>query len=89
MHSRGFGTLIEVNGSNRRTVFAGGAAWQCRFCNEVLVTEYDPLEAGYVGYYCMRNPMYPISPYGIVLEAPPESIRFTSGSRVPYCRLFY
>lgn len=88
MFSRGWGTLIEVSGSNKRTIFTGGAAWQCKWCKEALVTQSDPLLTGYTGYYCMRNPGY-IFNYGLIMEASPQAIRFTSGSKIPYCKLFY
>lgn len=90
MVSRGWGTLIRVDSAgNKTTVFKGGACWQCKYCKEVLVTEYDPLQTEYVGYYAMRNPGYVISAYGAVVEAPSIAIRHTEGRKVPYCRLFY
>lgn len=89
MFSSGWGKLIEVDGSRKTTIFSGGAAWQCKWCREVLVTEYDPLVDGYVGDYCMRGYDSVISNYGVTMEASPNMIRYTSGSKVPYCNLFY
>lgn len=88
MQSRGWGTIIRVNNDGSKdTIVKGGACWQYPYCYELLITEYDPLVSNYVGYYCMRNPGYKVSDYGAVIEASPNSIRFTSGSRVPYCNL--
>ena len=90
MFSRGWGTLIQVNSDgSKETIFSSGACWQCKWCHEVLVTEYDPLQTRYVGYYAMRNPGYQIGNYGIIMEASPAAIKFTSGRSVPYCKLFY
>lgn len=89
MRSRGWATLIEVDGSSKTTIFSGGAAWQCKWCNEVLVTEYDPLLHGTTGYYSMRHFDYQIGAYGAIMEATPEMINYTSGTKVPYCRLSY
>lgn len=90
MSSRGWGGLIRVYpDGTREDVFRGGACWQCIYCKEVLVSEYDPLRVEYVGYYAMRNPGYIIPGYGITMEAPDRAIRYTSASRVPYCILQY
>ena len=90
MLSSGWGKLIRVNNDgSRETVFNGGAAWQCKWCYEVLVTEYDPLAVGKVGYYCMRYMGNEIPLYGLIMEASPENIKYTNDSKVPYCKLFY
>ncbi|WP_455258604.1 hypothetical protein [Peptoniphilus asaccharolyticus] len=91
MISKVWGKLIEVDRyGNRRTIF-NGAAWQCKYCNEVLVTEFDPLLTGYVGKYCMRSrwDVSSLSDIGTIMEAPSESIRFTNGATVPNCHLYY
>lgn len=90
MISSGWGKLIRVNNDgSRETVFNGGAAWQCKWCYEALVTEYDPLSVGKVGYYCMRYMGYEIPLYGLIMEASPENIKYSYDSKVPYYKLFY
>lgn len=90
MMSRGWGSLIRVDSNGKKTtVFKGGACWQCKYCREVLVTQNDPLRIRKVGYYAMRNPGYVISASGMIMEAPSTAIKYTSGSKVPYCNLFY
>lgn len=90
MISNGWGTLIEVNKyGKKKTIFSAGCTWQCKYCNEVLLTQYDPLRTKKTGYYSMRNPGYQLSSSVFIMEASPNNISYTSGSRVPYCNLFY
>ena len=90
MYSNGWGTLIEVNkNGKKKTIFSAGCTWQCKYCNEVLLTQYDSLRTKKTGYYSMRNPGYQLSSSVFIMEASPNNISYTSGSRVPYCNLFY
>lgn len=89
MVSAGWATLVKVNNNgSRERIFTNGASWQCSRCKEVVATQYDPLQAKYVGYYAMRNPGYWI-PASIIMDVSSNGIQFTSGSKVPHCILRY
>ncbi|WP_406243621.1 hypothetical protein ACF3M2_07475 [Tissierella carlieri] len=87
MFSRGWGRVYK-GASGQNPVFQfDGSCWQCKRCTEVLITEYDPLEANYVGRYALWHAGRVISNNGAVIYT--NRIEFTSGSTVPYCRLRY
>lgn len=87
--SRGWGVIyrgVYPDTSNR--VFEGqGACWQCSRCKIVLITEFDPLLTGYVGYYASYNPGYVIPIYGAVMWT--NNVYYSSGSKVPYFAMRY
>lgn len=87
--SKGAGVLyrgVYPDTSNR--VFPGtGAAWQCSRCRIVLITQFEPLMTGYVGYYGSFNPGYIISSNITTMWT--NEVYYTSGSKVPYFTLRY
>lgn len=87
--ARGWGVIYRgVYPDTSNKVFPDpGACWQCSRCRMVLITEYDPLITGYVGYYASYNPGYVISIYGATLWT--NDVYFTNNSRVPYFSLRY
>lgn len=88
MFRRGGATLIRVNkDGTRTTLFKGGAAWQCKYCREVIVTQHDPL-SGITGYYSMRNPGYIISAIHTTMEASPNAIGYIYNGKPPYCNFY-
>lgn len=64
----------------------GGYTWQCSRCNDVVITEWDPLETNYVGNYAFWSPGYKITNITYLWT---NSIYFTSSGKVPYCKLRY
>ncbi len=87
MYSRGWGFVYRGKFGQDAVFAFDGSCWQCKRCTEVLITEYDPLEVNYVGYYALWHAGYTIPAAGTYLYT--NDIKFTSGSTVPDCRLRY
>lgn len=84
MMGKGTGIVfIGINPDKSNRAFAG-QCWQCTRCTEVVVTQYDPLEAGYVGKYAFDHPGYEVSGNGSSIWT--DKIYFTTSSKVPYCK---
>jgi len=85
MVSHGWGTVYKGVYPDTSNLVFNGTCWQCSRCNEVLMTEYDPLITNYVGHYALWNPGYKLSSISTVVWT--NIIYFTSGASVPYCVL--
>lgn len=85
MLSNGYGTVYKGVYPDTSNLAFSGAAWQCTRCREVVITEYDPLEARYVGYYAFWNPGYKITNNRTYLWT--NTIHFTSGSTLLYFKM--
>lgn len=73
-YSKGVGQLVSVDSSgNKRMVFTSGSALQCKYCNLVVVTEYNPLNSVRLGYWAARY--YPYSIGSVTrMEVPASDI---------------
>lgn len=66
-YSRGLGTLRVGTTSSYKQIFSNKAAWQCKYCYHVIVTEGDPPLEEPIGYYGTANPGYETSMYGSIV----------------------
>lgn len=87
-NSKGTATLYRINSDGSKTrVFAGGAAWQCKWCQQVLVTQRDPNNYSEIGYYATWNPGYSISPNGTIVQT--SSVYYSTGRSLSGYDLYY
>lgn len=77
--ARGIGVLYRGSASGSNSlVYRNGCAWQCKYCNEVIVTQGEAAQGASIGYYATYNPGYQISRYGTVLYS--NNIYYTNSS---------
>lgn len=62
MMSHGLGNLYKGSyPDTSNLIIKGGAIWQCRNCNVVMVTEGEPLLGQEIGYYAVEEYSQPLA----------------------------
>lgn len=86
-YSRGWGTLRVGTPSSYTQIFANKAAWQCKYCYHVIVTEGEVPLGEAIGYYGTANPGYETSMYGSVVYV--SKANYTSSNSLTGYRFRY